>query len=220
MTDHDGSPILPHHKLIALGGAKELPFAVRDAHVRDAKLREEALRSAKSACLNCAEGAGRVTRADKARAFAIARAETVDAAAALEIAAACGDSALNRGPAPRAAGFARGLRLPLCPHEISNARNIRFRRSARLCTAVAAELSIAPMATARSTAPTASCSELFACVSNDAAAPASRSAGLRTARETHSSMPASPGREALHREMRASWMRTASSRATTYASSF
>ncbi len=41
----------------------------------DAKLRDEALRSAKGMCLNIAEGAGRVTRADKARAFTIARGE-------------------------------------------------------------------------------------------------------------------------------------------------
>jgi four helix bundle protein len=93
MTDSSSSlPVLPHHKLIAFGVAKELLFAVRDAHIRDAKLRDEALRSAKSACLNCAEGAGRVTRADKARSFAVARAETVEAAAAIEIAAACGDA--------------------------------------------------------------------------------------------------------------------------------
>jgi hypothetical protein len=44
----------------------------------------------KSACLNCAEGAGRFARADKARAFTIARGECVEAAAAIEIAAACG----------------------------------------------------------------------------------------------------------------------------------
>ena len=37
-------------------------------------------------------GAGRVTRADKARAYAIARAEGVEAAAAVEIAALCGDA--------------------------------------------------------------------------------------------------------------------------------
>jgi four helix bundle protein len=36
--------------------------------------------------LNTAEGAGRVTRADKARAFAIARAECVEAIAAVEMA--------------------------------------------------------------------------------------------------------------------------------------
>ena len=85
-------PLLPHHKLLAYGVARELLMAVRSAQIRDAKLRDEALRSSKSACLNCAEGAGRVTRADKARSFAIARAEAVEAAAAVEIAALCGDA--------------------------------------------------------------------------------------------------------------------------------
>jgi four helix bundle protein len=87
------SPVLPHHRLIAYGVARELLVAVLACRVRDAKLRDEAVRSAKSACLNCAEGAGRVTRADKARSFAIARAEAVEAAAAVEIAALCGDAA-------------------------------------------------------------------------------------------------------------------------------
>jgi len=49
------------------------------------------LRSAKSVCLNTAEGAGRVTRPDKARAFAIARGEAVEAVAAVEICALVGD---------------------------------------------------------------------------------------------------------------------------------
>ena len=70
----------------------ELLLAVRDAKVRDAGLREQAMRSAKSACLNVAEGAGRVSRADKARVFAIARAEAGEAAAAVEIAALSGDA--------------------------------------------------------------------------------------------------------------------------------
>jgi len=83
---------LPHHKLIAFGVAQELLVSVRDARIRDAGLRDQALRAAKSACLNCAEGAGRVTRADKARAFTIARAEAVEAAAAVEIAAMAGDA--------------------------------------------------------------------------------------------------------------------------------
>ena len=50
------------------------------------------LRAAKSACLNAAEGAGRVSRADKARVFGIARAEAGEAAAAVEIAVAAGDA--------------------------------------------------------------------------------------------------------------------------------
>ena len=84
-------PSLPHHKLIAFQVALELLLAVKRASIRDAKLRDEALRSAKSACLNTAEGAGRVTRGDKARAFAVARAEACEAAAAVEIAQLCGD---------------------------------------------------------------------------------------------------------------------------------
>jgi four helix bundle protein len=83
-------PTLPHHKLHAFGVAKELLLAVKAADVRDVHLRDQATRAAQSACLNCAEGAARVTRADKARAFTIARGEAVEAAAAIEIAALCG----------------------------------------------------------------------------------------------------------------------------------
>ena len=86
------APHLPHHTLIAYQVALELLAAVKASNIRDAKLRDEALRSAKSACLNCAEGAGRVTRADKARAFAVARGEASEAVAAVEIAAVSGDA--------------------------------------------------------------------------------------------------------------------------------
>jgi four helix bundle protein len=86
------NPLLPHHKLVAYRVAVELLAAVKDAKIRDASLRDQALRAAKSACLNCAEGAGRVTRPDKARAFAIARGEAVEAVAAVEIAAVTGDA--------------------------------------------------------------------------------------------------------------------------------
>jgi four helix bundle protein len=85
--------LLPHHKLLAFGVAMELLAAVRGARIRDAGLREQAMRAAKSACLNAAEGAGRVSKADKARVFAIARAEAGEAAAAVEIAVAAGDAA-------------------------------------------------------------------------------------------------------------------------------
>jgi four helix bundle protein len=88
-------PILPHHKLVAYAVAKDLLVAIVDAKIRDAKLRDEATRAAKGACLNCAEGAGRVTRADKARAFTIARGEAVEAAAAVEIASLCGDASME-----------------------------------------------------------------------------------------------------------------------------
>src|SRR5437764_2622300 len=85
-------PRLPHHKLVAYQVAVQLLGAVRQANIRDSKLRDEAMRSAKSACLNTAEGAGRVSPADKARSFAIARAEACEAAAAVEIAVAAGDA--------------------------------------------------------------------------------------------------------------------------------
>ena len=84
--------MLPHHKLLAFGVAKEMLLAVKAANIRETGLRDQAMRAAKSACLNCAEGAGRVTRADKARAFAIARGEAVEAAAAVELAAVCGSA--------------------------------------------------------------------------------------------------------------------------------
>jgi four helix bundle protein len=66
--------------------------AVRDAGLRDRELRNQALRAAKSVCLNLAEGAGRVTRADKARAYTVARGELVEAIAAVEIAHESGDA--------------------------------------------------------------------------------------------------------------------------------
>jgi four helix bundle protein len=83
---------LPHHRLEAYGVAIRLLEAVRSTRIRDAHLRDQAMRSAKSACLNAAEGAGRVSRADKARSFTIARAEAGEAAAAVEIAVLAGDA--------------------------------------------------------------------------------------------------------------------------------
>src|ERR1700723_1790638 len=83
---------LCHHKLRAYGVAVRLLEAVRSADVRDATLRDHAMRSAKSACLNTAEGAGRLSRADKARAFTIARGEACEAAACGEIAVRAGDA--------------------------------------------------------------------------------------------------------------------------------
>jgi hypothetical protein len=73
MTDQPTPSRLPHHRLVAYQVAVELLLAIKAADIRDAKLREEALRAAKSAVLNIAEGAGRVSRADKSRAFTIAR---------------------------------------------------------------------------------------------------------------------------------------------------
>jgi four helix bundle protein len=83
---------MPHHKLIAYEVALELVVAVKEAGVRDEGLRDQAMRAAKSAALNTAEAAGRSAPRDKARVFVIARGEATEAAAAIEIAVACGDS--------------------------------------------------------------------------------------------------------------------------------
>ena len=89
---HTLGSLLPHHRLLAYKKALDFLAAVRDAQIRDAKLRDEVLRAAKGTCLNIAEGAGRVTRGDKARAYAIARGECVEAVAATEIAGGAGDA--------------------------------------------------------------------------------------------------------------------------------
>ena len=80
----------PQHKLRVYGRACDLLRAIIAARVADANLRTQAVRAAQSVCLNIAEGAGRVTRADKARAFTIARGECVEASAAIEIACISG----------------------------------------------------------------------------------------------------------------------------------
>jgi four helix bundle protein len=82
---------LPHERLLAYQVACELLVAVRDARISDAKLRDQALRAAKSACLNIAEANGRVAIADRKRVFAIARGEATEAAAAVHIAAIAQD---------------------------------------------------------------------------------------------------------------------------------
>src|SRR5690606_27238041 len=92
MTTPASPPQLPHHRLTAYHVAVELLVALKAAGIRDAKLRDESLRAAKSVCCNIAEGAGRVSRADKGRAFTIARGEALEAFAALEVAAAVGDA--------------------------------------------------------------------------------------------------------------------------------
>jgi four helix bundle protein len=83
---------LPHHRLRAYGVALELLAVVKGANIRDRKLKDEALRAAKGACLNIAEGAGRGSRADKGRAFTIARGEASEACAAVEIAVHSGEA--------------------------------------------------------------------------------------------------------------------------------
>ena len=84
--------LLPHHRLKAYAAATELLEAVRAAHIRDAKLREQALRAAGSVCLNTAEAAGRASVTDRKRVFGIARGEVVEAVAAVEVAVRAGSA--------------------------------------------------------------------------------------------------------------------------------
>jgi four helix bundle protein len=98
MTNTTQNSLMPHHRLRAHGVAVQLLGAVRAARIRDRVLRDQALRAAKSACLNCAEGAGRVTRADKARAYTVARGEVVEAVAATEIAVLGADASAEALP--------------------------------------------------------------------------------------------------------------------------
>jgi four helix bundle protein len=98
---------LPHHKLIAYQLALELVQLVARLRIADAQLRQQARKSAASAALNTAEGAARQTRADKARAYAIALAECCEACAAVEIAGALGACS----PADVGAVLALGVRV-------------------------------------------------------------------------------------------------------------
>jgi len=81
---------LPHHSLVAYEIATQLLAVVAESKIADVRLRDQALRAAKSACLNIAEAAGRASRADQARVFTIARGEACEAAAAVEIGAITG----------------------------------------------------------------------------------------------------------------------------------
>ena len=81
---------LPHHHLHAYQLSLEWLKLVHATQIRDADQRAQARKSAKSAARNLAEGAGRASRADKARVYAIARGEVCEACAAVEIAGAIG----------------------------------------------------------------------------------------------------------------------------------
>src|SRR5713226_7748663 len=97
---------LPHQNLIAYQVARELVvIIIREARIADAKLRDQALRAATSACLNIAEAVGRVTEPDKARVYGIARGEGCEAVAAMDVAAAAGWCAEQSAQAALAAGL-------------------------------------------------------------------------------------------------------------------
>ena len=90
MSQTPNSATLPHHRLFAYQLCLQLVQLVVKTRISNAQLRAQARKSAASAALNCAEGAARQTRADKARAYAIALCECCEACAAVEIAGALG----------------------------------------------------------------------------------------------------------------------------------
>lgn len=90
MSPTNPIPVMPHHKLIGYQLALELVRLIASVRISDARLREQARKSAVSAALNAAEGAGRYSQGDKSRVFAIAVSEACEAVAAVEIAAALG----------------------------------------------------------------------------------------------------------------------------------
>ena len=79
-------PSLPHENLIAYQVACDLLVAVFNANIRNADLRDQALRAARSACLNIAKANGRPSPADRKRVFGIARGEASEAAASVHVA--------------------------------------------------------------------------------------------------------------------------------------
>lgn len=96
---------LPHENLFAYKVARELVVIVREAKISDAKLRDQALRAATSACLNIAEAAGRVSAADKARVYGIARGEGCEAVAAVDVALAAGWCSVEAAKVATASGL-------------------------------------------------------------------------------------------------------------------
>jgi four helix bundle protein len=80
----------PHHRLIAYQVALEFVRLINDTPIADAESRKHA-RAAASACArNLAEGAGKRSRADKARSYSIARGELCESVAAVEVDEALG----------------------------------------------------------------------------------------------------------------------------------
>ena len=96
---------LPQERLIAYQKARAFLVCVMQATISDSRLRDQAVRAAMSTCHNIAEAVGRGGDADKARVFAIARGELLEAASAVDIALAAG--LCQREPAERGVGFAR-----------------------------------------------------------------------------------------------------------------
>jgi four helix bundle protein len=104
MTDENHFASLPHHRLDAFNVALEFVRLIRNTPIADADMRKHAQGSAGACARNLAEGAGRRSRADKTRAYSIARGELCEAVAAVEIDEALGGCTPEHVIAIRRAG--------------------------------------------------------------------------------------------------------------------
>jgi four helix bundle protein len=104
MTDSNQFTCLPHHRLDAFVVAVDFVRLIRNTPIADANMRKHAQASAGACARNLAEGAGRRSRADKMRAYSVARAELCEAVTAVEIDEALGGCNAEHVIAVRRAG--------------------------------------------------------------------------------------------------------------------
>ena len=81
---------LPHHRLDAWHVALEFVELVHRVRISSSLDREQARKAASGCARNVAEAAARISKADKARVYGIARGECGEAVASVEIAGAKG----------------------------------------------------------------------------------------------------------------------------------
>jgi four helix bundle protein len=84
MADNSFAPF-PHHRLIAYQVALQFVRLIRTTPIADSESRKHARESASSCARNLSEGAGRKSRADKQRLYAIALGELCEAVCSVEI---------------------------------------------------------------------------------------------------------------------------------------
>ena len=83
--DGNSFAAFPHHRLIAYQVALEFVRLIANTPIADAESRKHANTAAAAAARNLAEGAGRRSRADKARCYVVARGELCESVASVEI---------------------------------------------------------------------------------------------------------------------------------------
>jgi len=108
---------LPHHRLDAFAVAVDFVRLIRNTPIADANMRKHAQGSAGACARNLAEGAGRRSRADKMRAYSMARGELCEAIAAVEIDEALGGCTAQHVMAVQRAGSRLDAMMRSLTHE-------------------------------------------------------------------------------------------------------